>query len=685
MSMEQQEKIRPMHLGRPAYLYVRQSSLKQVFENTESRLRQYDLRGRAVALGWPADSVVVIDSDLGKSGASAADRQGFQRLVTDVGLGRVGLVMGLEVSRLARKSSDWHRLVEICALAETLILDEDGLYDPNCFNDRLLLGLKGTMSEVELHLLRSRMRGALLNKARRGELAIPLPAGLVYTPDTRVVLDTDRRVQESLRTVFETFLRTGAAYATLRALEVQGVLLPLRVRSGPRRGELAWRKPDLCRIIDLLHNPRYAGAYCYGRTKHRQLADGTTIHRKVKREDWFCLLRDAHPGYITWEQFEANQRQLLRNAQGRREDGQRQSPPREGPALLQGLLLCGKCGHRMTVSYWKRKERRVPAYLCCWQHSAAIGPQCQAMAGERIDRAVGELLIELMTPATLDVAMAVEQEMQSRLEEAERLRALNVQQAHYETDTARHRFMQVDPNNRLVADELEADWNRKLRQLREAQAEFQRLTHQDRTGLSEARRAAVLRLATDFPAVWNSPATPPREKKRLLRLLVEDVTLIRNGQIVTAHVRLRGGATRTLTVRLRKSGFLEFHADPALVAEYDRLLDEHDDEEIAEMLNRSGFRSGHGHRLSTGILKSMRNRHHLRSHHARLRDRGLLNKQELAAQLGVSPSTITNWACKGRVEAVPSKKRGLTLYKLPVSTPLRKYSRTTNHRVSTES
>lgn len=662
------DKVQPIHLSRPAYLYVRQSTLKQVFENTESKIRQYALGERAVALGWPADSIVVIDGDLGQSGASAADRQGFQRLVSDVGLGRVGVVMGLEVSRLARNSSDWHRLVELCSLAETLILDEDGIYDPNSFNDRLVLGLKGTMSEVELHLLRSRMRGALLNKASRGELAIPLPVGLGYTPDGRVVLDPEVRVQESLRAVFDTFQRTGAAYATTKSLRQQRIELPHRVRSGLHRGELAWREADMARVVGLLHNPRYAGAYCYGRTKYKHLADGRSVVRKVARDEWFCLLRDAHPGYLTWEQFEANQRQLLRNAHSL--DTVPQSPPREGPALLQGLLVCGRCGHRMTVDYRPSKAGRpLPAYLCCWQHSAGVGRRCQHIAGERLDHAAGELLVELMTPAVLEVALAVQEELQGRLDEADRVRAHCVQQAQYEAELARHRFMQVDPNNRLVADELEADWNHKLRRLREVQSDYERLRQQDRAGLSEARRQAVLRLATDFPAVWNSPATPQREKKRLLRLLVEDITLIREDLLVTGHVRLRGGATRVLTVTLRKKGYLEYQTDPALIAEYDRLLDEHEDDDCAEILNRRGFRSGHHLLLTEGLLKSLRSRCRLSSHRARLRAGGLLTQAELAAQLRVSPATIANWARQGRLQTVGSKKRGLTLYRPPSERP----------------
>jgi len=664
MTNDHQQKIKAIHLSRPAYLYVRQSTLKQVLENTEGKARQYDLRGRAVSLGWPADRIVVIDSDLGQSGASAADRKGFQRLIADVSLGRVGVVMGLEVSRLARNSSDWHRLVEICAVTETLILDEDGVYDPNFFNDHLLLGLKGQMSEVELHLLRSRMRGALLNKARRGELSIPLPVGLAYTPDGRVVLDPDIRVQESVRAVFEMFGRTGAAYATLRAIEQQGIRLPHRIRTGRRKGELVWNEPDLGTIIRFLHNPRYAGAYAYGRTKYRLLPDGSHSLKKVSRDDWICLMRDAHPGYISWDQFEENEKQLLQNARSR--ISERQSPPREGPALLQGLILCGVCGHRMSVAYKQRQGHQVPEYSCGWEHSAKGGAWCQHFMGDRIDHAMGELLVELMTPATLDVALSVHQEIQARLEEADRLRRRQVEQAQYEADAARHRFMQVDPNNRLVADELESEWNRKLRDLRDAQEGYERRRELDRIDLTDARREAVLRLSSDFPKVWNSPDTPHRERKRLVRLMVEDVTLLRVKQMVTVHVRLRGGATRTLQVRLRRSGFLEHEADPALIAELDRLLNDHEDVEIATILNGRGFRSGTGRSLTEALIKQLRNSHHLTSRHERLHATGLVTQIELAAQFGVRPTTIVNWTRQGRLQVVRGGGRGHTILYKPV-------------------
>lgn len=305
MRADAHEKVTAGHLRRDAYLYVRQSTMRQVIQNSESGVRQYALRQRAAALGWPTERVIVIDSDQGHSGAQAADREGFKRLVAEVGMGRAGIVLGLEVSRLARNSSDWHRLLEICALTDTLILDEDGVYDPCAFNDRLLLGLKGTMSEAELHVLRARLRGGIVSKARRGELASPLPVGFIYDPAGRVVLDPDQGVQQGLRHFFTTFARTGSARATVKAFRDAGLKLPSRVRSGPRKGELAWTELCHWRALLLLHNPRYAGAFFFGRQRTRVRPDGRMTSEVLPREEWLALIPDAHAGYMCFEEFEA--------------------------------------------------------------------------------------------------------------------------------------------------------------------------------------------------------------------------------------------------------------------------------------------------------------------------------------------------------------------------------------------
>src|ERR1700681_4860123 len=356
-------KVSQRHLDHDAYLYIRQSTLRQMIENIESTQRQYTLRDRAVALGWPLERIRVLDNDLGKSGAHAAGRDGFQQLVSEVALGKAGLVMGLEVSRLARNSADWHRLIELCSLAGALILDEDGIYDPANFNDRLLLGLKGTMSEAELHFLKARMRGGMINKARRGELEMRPPVGLVYRDDGVLILDPDAEVQAAMRLVFETFDRTGSAMQTTKLFHNQGLLFPCRIRKGVNKAELHWARAAHTRILQVLHNPRYAGAFVYGRLRTRLLPDGKHSTTKVPRSDWQFVIPDVHAGYISWERFEANQTRLAENALGfggARKGG----PAREGPALLQGRVLCGICGERMSIHYSIAYHQVVPTYVC---------------------------------------------------------------------------------------------------------------------------------------------------------------------------------------------------------------------------------------------------------------------------------------------------------------------------------
>ena len=471
-------KVTADHVRRDAYLYVRQSSLHQVLEHTESTKRQYGLRQRAVALGWSEDRVVVIDADQGQSAAGGVERAGFQRLVGEVGMGQAGIVMGLEVSRLARNSTEWHRLLEICALTDTLILDEDGIYDPAHFNDRLLLGLKGTMSEAELHVLRSRLRGGVMNKARRGELKMPLPVGLVYDGADRVVRDPDGEVQESIRVFFEMFRRTGTASATVRQFRAEELLVPTRLRGGPHKGEVVFRALEHTRALRILHNPRYSGAFVFGRTRTRPTPGGGTCRRQLAREDWEVVIPQAHEGYITWEEYEDNLRLLRENSQAFGSD-RRRSPPREGPALLQGLVVCGRCGLRMTVRYNVHRGVQVPTYMCQRMGIERGEPPCQRVPGGELDEAIGSLILEAVTPLTLEVALAVGDELRVRAEEVDGLRRQHVERTRYEAELAERRYRRVDPDHRLVADTLEADWNHKLRALAAARETYERQRKED--------------------------------------------------------------------------------------------------------------------------------------------------------------------------------------------------------------
>jgi DNA invertase Pin-like site-specific DNA recombinase len=659
-SNDPHQKVRAEHLKRDAYLYIRQSTLQQVLHNTESTQRQYALKQRAVALGWPAERVIVIDSDLGQSGASATDREGFQKLVAEVGMGHAGIVLGLEVSRLARNCSDWHRLLEICGLTNTLILDEDGLYDPGNFNDRLLLGLKGTMSEAELHFLRARLQGGIRSKARRGELKTPLPVGLTYDSHNKVILDPDKQVQQTLRTFFQLYQREGSALAVVKYFYKNGLDFPHRLRGGVDKGQLGWGPLGHSRAVHALRNPRYAGAFVFGRTRAPKLADGRQAHKPLPQEEWHTLIPDAHPGYITWQQYQDNLRTLRASAWAYgllRLKG----PPGQGPALLQGLAVCGVCGRRMTVRYHQRQGNLVVDYMCHHESTQHGQGLCQLISGSGIDQAVEELLLEMVQPVTLELAFAVQKELQARLEEVDQLRRRQMEHARYEADLARTRFMQVDPNNRLVADTLEADWNDKLRALTEAQEQYEQQRQKDRTVLDEASRQKVLALAQDLPRLWHDPNTSDQDRKRMVRLLVEDVTLTKAGQI-TVQIRFKGGTTRTLHLPIPLASWQARATSPDVLRQIDQLMENCTDAEIAAELNRRGCRTGTKLEFTRTRVRVIRVRCGLKSRYDRLRERGMLTAVEIAAQTGISIGWVRVWRHRGLLRGYPYNGRKECLY-----------------------
>ncbi len=664
MNQPAHDKVTSAHLERNAYLYVRQSTLHQVFENTESSKRQYDLRQRAVALGWSQDRIVVIDCDQGMSGASSTDREGFQQLVTEVGLGRAGIVMGLEVSRFARNSTDWHRLLEICALAETLILDEDGVYDPGHFNDRLLLGMKGTMSEAELHVLRARLQGGIINKARRGELEIRLPSGFVYNESGRPVLDPDKQVRDTITLFFKTFRRSGTAGATVQAFHDQGLRFPTRPTYGPRKGEIVWHQLRYSRAVQILNNVRYAGAFAYGRTRTRKTAAGGSRSRRLPRDQWTALIKNAHEGYISWDEFEENRRRLRDNSGTFRGEGGT-TPPREGTALLQGLVVCGVCGCHMTTAYHVRAGRRIPDYVCQRSELRWASSYCQRVTGACIDDAVGELLVKEMNPVALEVAIDVQRELQQRADQADRLRHREVERAQYEADAARRRYMRVDPDNRLVADDLEADWNGKLRAVKSAQEDYERRRRNDGITLDDAQRETIMSLATDFPRLWQAATTSDRDRKRMARLIVEDVTIVRLEALIRIHVRFRGGKTESFEVKPPLRSWQKRLTPPAITAEIDRLLDDHTQREIAEILNQRGLRSGKGMRFTWQIIKNIRAKYRLASREERLRNAGKLTIGEIAERLRITPQTVRVWRLAGRLKAYRCNDKNRFLFDPP--------------------
>jgi DNA invertase Pin-like site-specific DNA recombinase len=642
-------KVTTDHLRRDAYLYVRQSSLRQVLENTESTQRQYALRDRAVALGWSLERVHTIDNDLGLSGAAAQNRDGFQHLVSQVAMGRAGIVLGLEVSRLARNNADWHRLLELAALSHTLILDEDGVYDPAHFNDRLLLGLKGAMSEAELHILKARLQGGMRNKARRGELEVPLPVGLVYAPDGTVVLDPDAQIRGALEFLFDTYRQAGAASAVVRRFEREGVSFPRRLQRGLGKGDVLWGGIDHRRVIEILHNPRYAGAFVYGRRRTTYDTQLRTHLLEVPREQWHALIRDAHPGYISWDEFERNQDSLRRNnvsfgiaARG--------SQAREGVALLQGRVVCGRCGARMRTRYQQAANATVAYYQCLEAAVRRGAKACQSLQGRSLDAAISALLLDKVAPAALEVAVQVHDEIAARIEKADAMRRKQLESARYEADLARRRYLKVDPDNRLVADALEADWNDRLRQITALQQSHDAQREADAKTLDAQARERIASLARDFPRVWNDPRTASIERKRMLALLIEDVTIVADRTHVTAGIRWRGGQTSSIRVGRTVPIALVRKTAPESIAVLDQLLESCSDAQAAKRLNEMGYGNWRQEPFTYLKVRRLRRDYKLSSRYERLRARGLLSAEELATQLDVCVATIHHWGSQGLLQ-----------------------------------
>jgi len=662
--MNTSQKVTTDHLRRLAYLYVRQSSLQQVHDHRESTVRQYDLKSRAQALGWPAARIQVIDEDQGLSGASATERDGFQRLVADVGLGRVGLVMGLEVSRLARNSSDWHRLLEICALTETLILDEDGIYDPAHFNDRLLLGLKGTMSEAELHVLHARLIGGQMNKARRGELWMKPPIGFVVNTRGQLSLDPDAHVQQTVRLLFDTFRRTGSAGAVVRHFRNEGLTWPRHLVSGPRPGTLVFAPLEHSRVLGILHNPRYTGAYVYGRTRQRKVRlPGQLRHRRLPREEWKVFLPDVHPRYLTWDEYEANQVTLRHNAHGYGSD-RRRSPPREGVALLQGLVVCGRCGDRMTVRYETRQGHPAPVYACQRRGIETATPACQMIHGAALDAAISDLVLAAVTPASVDVAFEVFDELRTREADLDRARRAQVARAREDAELAQRQFFAVRPEHRLVADTLERDWNDALRRLAQADDDYQRASEARPRALTADMREQITGLVADLPRVWHDPRTPARERKRILRLLIEDVTLVRD-EVIRMSIRWKGGASAVIERPLPLAA-PDLRRTPADIVEQVRALaTEQTDGQIARTLNHRWLRTGTGQAFTSVRVHFVRYTYDIQSYADHLQRAGWLTADQIAQTLQVHPTTAKKFAHAGILHAVRADDKGTILFEPP--------------------
>ena len=653
-----EERITTAHRAKLSYVYVRQSSPGQVRQHQESTELQYRLVERAVLLGWPRERVQVIDDDLGKSGASSSERHGFQRLIAEVGLGKAGLVLSLDASRLARNNRDWHQLLELCSLFGVLIADGERLYDPAAYHDRLLLGLSGIMSEAELHQIKIRLHQGERQKAARGELRLPLPAGLARSRGGDVTLNPDEEVQERLRLVFSKFRELRSAKAVMRYLRQAGLSLPVRQVRGPAPHDIVWQPADTSRVTYILKNPAYAGAYVYGRRRQdpmrRQPGSRHIATIKVAPEDWSICLKDAHPAYINWEEFMANQRRLADNI-SRYEVG-RPGVPRKGAAMLQGIVSCGRCGRRMCLRY-SGPHGDYPVYMCVADQSAAGQPRCQEVRALLVDAEVERLALAALVPDQIALAVAALGQIEEEARLLDRQWALKRERARFDAERARRQYDGVEPENRLVARSLERLWEEKLRRVEEIEREYETWRHAQAVSISDADRAEILALGEHLPQVWHAPTTTAADRKQILRLVIKEVALDQKRQqgLVWMRIVWQTGAASEHWMRRRVQSYAQ-HADLDQLRERVRELNvsQKMDAEIAAVLNAEGLCSAHGPTFSGEVVHLLRKKWGIptvkingtTANPNRWPD-GSFSVQGAAEILGITSQTVFDWLRKG--------------------------------------
>ena len=643
-------KITDRHLSRMACVYIRQSTVAQVRFNQESTERQYNLASKAQSLGWGRERIRILDRDLGQSGARTTHREDFKSLVSDVAMGNVGAIFSLEASRLARSNQDWHRLLELCAITNTLVIDEDGCYDPSEFNDGLVLGMKGTFAQAELHIIRTRLHGGKLNKARKGELRFPLPVGFVYDEE-KIVLDSDQEVQGAVRTVFELFEKEGTAYAVVQRFHELGLRFPRRSYGGAWDGKLVWGRLTHSRVLGLLANPSYAGTYVFGRYQSRKhiapTGEISTISRLMPQDEWRVTIPDHHPGYITWDRFLANRHRLATNQTNREVLG---GPAREGHCLLQGMLVCGTCGRRLTPRY-KGNGGLYPTYQCSWQHrEALVRHACMTVPALPLDAAIAERLVAAVTPLTIELALKALTSLEERDQAIGAQWRRRIERARYEADLAERRYEAVDPANRLIAATLEQRWNGAMQRLAELEAEVASFERQTLRTITADQKNHILQLASDFPRLWTAPTTSARDRKRMLRVLVKDITVAKGPEPkrLRLQVRWQGGATETVELHLPPSRAEAVRYPSEFVARIGDLAKDHDDDEIAASLDREGLQSSTGKSFTASMISWIRFKHRIPGPS---RPTGTLSVAEVGQRYGVTHCVVYDWIEKGLVSA----------------------------------
>ena len=646
-------KIQGHHQDRLAVVYVRQSTVQQIERHRESTRIQYGLVERALKLGWASQRVMVIDDDLGKSGATAEGRPGFQRLVAEVSLAHVGIVLGVDMSRLARSNRDWHQLLEVCALFGALIGDLDGIYDPQDYNDRLLLGLKGTMSEAELHMLKQRMLSGRNVKVQRGELGMRVPIGYLRRPSGEVIKDPDEQAQATIQLIFDQFERHMTVNGVLRYLVCHDIQLPCRLHSGPQKGELEWRRPNRTTLSFLLRNPIYAGAYAYGRRptdpRSKQPGRPGTGRRVAKPEEWHVVIRDRLPAYITWERFQCNLRQLEANRT------QNQGAIRRGPSLLSGLMTCGRCGLRMIATY--TNSGRELRYSCSQMAVEYGEPRCQSLAGALLDELVSKLVLQALEPAALELSLKVAEDLEAEREQLHQHWTHRLERARYAADRAHRQYNAVEPENRLVVRTLEKQWEEALRAEETLKMEHARFLAEQPAALSAQEREAIRRLASDIPALWAAPSTTAADRKGIIRQLVERVVVTVHGETERVGVEVHwigGHSTQTTLVRpVARWEQLSYYTE--LLARIAALHAQGmDSPNIATILNAEGWRPAKRREtFNTPMVRSLLGRLGLRGP-TRVKVQRTPQEwtvPELACTLAIPQPTLYAWLYKGRLKA----------------------------------
>ena len=607
-------KIQSYHQQKTACIYLRQSTMFQVMHNTESTERQYALQQKALQYGWDSTLIRIMDGDLGQSGTNITHREDFKSLVAEVSMGNVGAIFVLEASRLSRSSADWNRLLELCSITQTLIIDQDGCYDPSQFNDQLLLGLKGTMSQAELHLIRGRLHGAKINKAKKGELRFPIPVGYTYDEEGTITFDQDAQVCHLIRLLFDLFREKQSAYGVVQYFGHNNIQFPKRSYGGRWKGKLLWGRLSHERALTILRHPFYAGVYTFGRYKSsKKISPDGEIYSTTKRQpmdQWMVMLKDHHCQYITFEEYEKNNQQLQLNKVSN-VDSLLAGPPREGATLLQGLLVCGVCGRHLTIRY-AINNKIVPTYECNWQKRQGLtGCCCFSFRADTVDPVIEQKVIEVLTPSNVSIALNALDQIEKRNSAMDRQWQMNIQRCQYQADIAQRRFEQVDPANRLVAASLEKNWNQALQKLNLANDEYEQHQKKRKTEFPSNNRIEIIALAKSIPDLW-SKTTNIKDKKRIVRLLISDITVTRNRdkKMLSLHIRWQAGPLEQIQVSLPLNAADKTRYPQEMIDKVSALTMQFgDDKKTVAMLNQQGILGATGKLFTRDMIQWIRFKH----------------------------------------------------------------------------